>query len=179
MKSAFKNFFFLLILYYFRRNLELGLEILSLMPRTIVVLVGNPDFSRLQVLKDRSLHCATYLSVLCSCLSSNTVNRFKWLVYSFNNVLKNIAHSPRFQRADFTVEYVPAATNLLNRVSQNMFALDCLHYNKATQNQLGVNLWNNLVEDPAWRTSNYGNKIRIKCPKHRNPFISTKGNSKL
>ncbi|XP_023322392.1 uncharacterized protein LOC111696870 isoform X1 [Eurytemora carolleeae] len=136
MKSAFKNFFFLLILYYFRRNLELGLEILSLMPRTIVVLVGNPDFSRLQVLKDRSLHCATYLSVLCSCLSSNTVNRFKWLVYSFNNVLKNIAHSPRFQRADFTVEYVPAATNLLNRVSQNMFALDCLHYNKATQNQV-------------------------------------------
>ena len=54
MKSAFKNFFFLLILYYFRRNLELGLEILSLMPRTIVVLVGNPDFSRLQVKQEKT-----------------------------------------------------------------------------------------------------------------------------
>ena len=49
MESGLKTLFLLFILCNFRRNLELGLEILSLMPRTIVVLLGNPDFSRLQV----------------------------------------------------------------------------------------------------------------------------------
>ena len=39
--------------------------------------------------------------------------------------------------------------------------------------QIGLNIWNNLVEPPQHRSSVYDYRLPVKCPTWDRPFVST------
>ena len=92
------------------------------------------------------------------------------LLASYTNIYHQLA--AQFSRPDFAVEVLPALRGLPPRERRgyqqvaNKAALshDCFHYNGRTQGMMGVNLWNNLIEQPDQRTSVYGRELQLKCP---------------
>ena len=158
----------------FQRNMTAMLRVLYSLPRTIVLLLQPLDFSQYASLPDRGFICDTILTNSCSCLfngniAANTVKMRK-LLDSYANIYHQLA--AQFRRQDFAVEVIPALRGLPPRerrgykqvVSKEAFSLDCFHYNGRTQGMIGINLWNNLIEQPDRRTSVYGRGLKIKCP---------------
>ena len=96
--------------------------------------------------------------------------KMRKLLDSYTNIYHQLA--ARFSRQDFAVEVIPALRGLPPKerrgykqvVSKAALSHDCFHYNGRTQGMIGINLWNNLIEQPGHRTSVYGRGLKIKCP---------------
>ena len=92
------------------------------------------------------------------------------LLASYTNIYRQLA--AQFSRQDFAVEVLPALRGLPPKerrrgkqvVSKAALSHDCFHYNGRTQGMMGINLWNNLIEQPGHRTSVYNGALQIKCP---------------
>ena len=113
-------------------------------------------------------------SASCPCLfdgnmAANTV-KMRRLVASYTKIYHQLA--AQFRRPDFAVEVMPALTGLPPKegrgyqqvVSKEAFSFDCFHFNGRTQGMMGINLWNNLVEQSDNRTSVYDKGLQLKCP---------------
>jgi len=166
------------------RNLAKALRILSALPCTIVLLLAPPDFSQFDRIPNKSIYCVANLRFSCNCLYQGDVaansKRFKYLSQSLESGMNRIAK--QFTKSNFGVEVVQAWKGLPPKNYRGVplrqsVVHDCFHFTAQTQGQLGINLYNNLVEPANARTSNYGKSLRIKCPSSENPFISTRGNS--
>ena len=92
------------------------------------------------------------------------------LLASYTNIYHQLA--AQFSRQDFGVEVIPALRGLPPKerrgdkqvVSKTALSHDCFHYNGRTQGMIGINLWNNLIEQPGHRTSVYDGGLQLKCP---------------
>ena len=118
--------------------------------------------------------CIIKCSASCSCLfegniAANTV-AMRRLLASYTNIYHQLA--AQFSRPDLAVEVLPALRGLPPRerrgyqqvVSKEAFTFDCFHFNGRTQGMMGINLWNNLIEQSNNRTSVYDGGLQLKCP---------------
>ena len=113
-------------------------------------------------------------STSCSCLFNGNITanteKMRRLLASYTKIYHQLA--AQFSRPDLAVEVLPALRGLPPRerrgyqqvVSKAAFSYDCFHYNGRTQGRMGLNLWNNLIEQPGQRTSVYGRGLKLKCP---------------
>ena len=102
------------------------------------------------------------------------------LLASYTDIYHQLA--AQFRRQDFAVEVMPAVSGLPPKVgrgykqvvNKEAFSFDCFHYNARTQGMMGINLWNNLIEQSGNRTSVYGQGLQLKCPAQGQPISISK-----
>ena len=101
--------------------LDLGLDLLSRnLPRTFVVLLAPIDVSVVQTFSDKPLLCQLTHKYECPCLFQRSdgvrgTKRVKWLHSQYKKILKRLSYEERYNRDDFTVEYLTSMTDDIPR----------------------------------------------------------------
>ena len=101
------------------------------LPRTFVVLLAPIDVTVVQSFSNKPYLCQLTHKYECPCLfqKNNGVRgtkRVKWLHSQYKKILKRLSYEHRYNRDDFTVEYVTALTDDVPR-----YAIDLIithHY---------------------------------------------------
>lgn len=98
-----------------------GLDLLSRhLPRTYVVLLAPIDVTVVQSFTNKPVLCQLTHKYECPCLFQRNngvrgTKRVKWLHSQYKKILKRLSYEGRYNRDDFTVEYVTAMTDDIPR----------------------------------------------------------------
>jgi len=173
----------------YEKNIRKSLDILaSQLPRTFVVLMAPVDVTMILDLVNKPKTCVLSHLYECPCLFGNEDQggrqRVHWLWRSYLKVLRNLSNSPKYNKDDFTVEYLPTLEGDLPRVNMggrsvpdlSLLAPDCFHFMKELHSRIGRNLWNNLLQPGRKKTVDFSRNTKLVCPSSNVPYFSTKRN---
>jgi len=155
-------------------NMKEALTLLKAdLDKTLVVFTSPYDPTKLGDVANKPLACQFIFPTMCPCLSSSS---HIGLRDQYEQKLEQLAAEMRSET--FGVEVIPAMTNLYPESSAggpdpSFLAPDCYHFNAELHSMIGKNIWNNLLEDSAERTSNYGNDLELLCPSNGQFLSST------
>jgi len=151
-----------------KRNMEAALTILKdSLPKTLVVFTSPYDPTKIADIANKPFQCRLLFSVMCPCLNAESRPGLEQLRDEYEEKLVELSAEMRSEQ--FGVEVIPAMENLYpvspaGGPDMEYLAPDCYHFNDKLHSMVGKNIWNNLVEDPAERSSNYGDDLAIVCP---------------
>ena len=130
-----------------------GLDLLSRnLPRTFVVLLAPIDVTVVQSFTDKPVLCGLTHKYECPCLfqQNNGVRgtkRVKWLHSQYKKILKRLSYEEKYNRDDFTVEYLSTLVDDIPRVRTaggrhildiDTLSSDCFHFRKELHSRMGV-----------------------------------------
>ena len=90
------------------------------LPRTFVVLLAPIDVTVVQSFTDKPVLCQLTHKYECPCLFQQNngmrgTKRVKWLHSQYKKILKRLSYEEKYNRDDFTVEYITAMTDDIPR----------------------------------------------------------------
>merc|ERR1739838_28921 len=158
-----------------KSNMKTALTTLkNSLPKTLVVFTSPYDPTKLNDITNKPFACQFIFPSLCPCLSDSSRPGMVELRNQYEEKLVELAAEMRSDQ--FGVEVIPALENLYPESPSGgpdaaFLAPDCYHFTAKLHSMIGKNVWNNLIEDPAQRTSNYGQDLEIACP-NNGQFLS-------
>ncbi|KAH9498271.1 Lysophospholipase 1 [Bulinus truncatus] len=173
----------------FKKNLEVALDTLAQLPRTLVNVVELFNIELLGQLR-RFPVCPVVQRLVCDCAALQATNedleKFRQIRAAFQKQTEELVTSQKYvDRDDFTVVLQPFYRDSTlptlgnNEVDFSYFAVDCFHPSKKGQSLMAISLWNNMLESVNKKSTkiNWSEAFELKCPTESSPYIYTQRNS--